>query len=218
MNFYLKTYIKVAVLAAFPYLAGAQEAYRYSEEGWRKNLTWSLGVTGLRSNVDYKGDNKTASVSADPKWGFGIMTSVELGLADYAGVSLGAYYLQRRFQISGGPIDWTRTIPTVFVPLEARFYLAKVLSIGAGAFASIPVGSTRDSFSRGDSTLTNTGSGRSGVDYGLTGALGVNIPLESFGAFAELRYNHGLTDSAATRDVEEKIRDLLLTVGVKLKI
>ena len=101
---------------------------------------------------------------------------------------------------------------------QKRFYLAKILSIGAGGFAAVPVGKTSDSYSVGDNTVVNSGSSRKGVDYGLTGALGVNIPIGPLGVFGEARYNYGLSDSASNSDVEEKIRDLLFTVGVKVKI
>ena len=93
-------------------------------------------IDALRSNAKFSSSKSTASLTTDAKWGFGAMTAVELGLADYAGIAVGLHYLQRRFQISGGAVDWTRTIPTLFVPVEARFYLAKVISVGAGGFAA----------------------------------------------------------------------------------
>ena len=104
------------------------------------------------------------------------------------------------------------------MPVEARFYLAKIVSIGVGGFGAFAVGKTSDSFDNGNSTLVNTGSSRNGIDYGLTGAVGVNIPMGAFGVFGEARYNYGLSDSATNGDVEEKLRDMLLSVGVKLKI
>jgi hypothetical protein len=42
--------------------------------------------------------------------------------------------------------------------------------------------------------------------------------MGAFGVFGEARYNYGLSDSASNGDVEEKLRDMLLSVGVKLKI
>jgi len=228
MNTSFKKYLKIVPFLTFPWFMSAQEmegtapshhhGHSYDSSDWRRNVTLSLGVDAIRSNAEFSGDSNNASLSADPKWGYGAMASIELGLADYAGIALGAHYMQRRFQISGGAIDWTRTIQTITVPLEARFYLLRVLSVGAGGFAAFPVGKTKDSFDNGDSTLVNTGSKRKGVDYGLTGALGVNVPLGPVGIFGEARYNYGLTDSAANSDVEEKIRDLLFTVGVKVKI
>jgi hypothetical protein len=208
----LNKIIIATILVVSPWALQAQDG------DWRRNLTLSLGVDALRSNAEFSGGSNSVSLSSDPKWGYGVMTAVELGLADYAGVSLGAHYLHRRFQISGNGVDLTRTIPTLFFPLEARFYLMKILSIGAGGFAADPVGKTSDSYSVGDTTVVNTGSSRNGVDYGLTGALGVNLPLGPLGVFGEVRYNYGLSDSASNGDVEEKMRDLLFTVGVKVKI
>jgi hypothetical protein len=232
MNRQFKYFLVTAATVAFPWFVVADTTttnsevqttethwgHEYDDSGWRRNLTLSVGADALRSNAKYSGGSSTATLSADPKWGFGGMAAVELGLADYAGVAIGVHYLERRFQISGGAVDWTRTIPTMFIPVEARFYLAKVLSIGAGGFAAFAVGHTKDSFKTGNSTLVNTGSSRNGVDFGLTAALGVNIPIGPLGVFGEARYNFGLTDSASNSDVEEKIRDLLFTVGVKFKI
>lgn len=195
----------------------------YDESDWRKNLTLSFGVDGVYSNADVKVD--TGTVKSDPALGFGAMTAIELGLADFGGVALGVHYLQRKFTLSGSDtpgVDYklTRTLPTLFIPLEARFYFFKMLSVGAGGFASIPVGNASDKYKSGNvSTTVDRGKQRSGTDWGLTGAIGVNVPIgDTLGVFGEARYNYGLTDSASNGANEARIRDLLFTLGLKLKI
>lgn len=212
------------MLACFQWFAIAQNSssshwgYSYDNTDWSKNFTFSLGLEGLRSNAAYTSTSNTINLKADPKFGFGLMTSIELGVADFVGIALGVHYLHRRFQIAGGSLEWTRTIPTLLLPLEARFYVPRMLSLGAGGFAAFHVGNTKDVFSAGDALFQSTSRSREGVDYGVTGAIGLNLPLNSFGVFAESRYNYGLSNSKTSSDVEKKIRDFMFTVGVKAKI
>ena len=111
MNVYSKSYWSIVLSCALVYLFSAENAYsqegdassggnwsqEYHDGDWRKNLTLSFGVDALRSNSDFSSDKNSVSLSSDPKWGFGVMTSLELGLADYAGVAIGLHYLHRRF-------------------------------------------------------------------------------------------------------------------------
>ena len=195
----------------------------YDDSDWTKNFTLSLGLDGLYSNASVKHDANGYSAKSNPAFGYGAMAAVELGLADFAGIALGAHFLERKFEVKNDALNaykFTRTIPTVFIPLEGRFYFFKLLSIGAGGFASLPVGNASDKYSTGGNTAVTTESKQQrAVDFGLTAAVGVNVPIgESLGIFGEARYNYGLTDSAQNSDLEQRIRDFMMTVGVKLKI
>ncbi len=172
------------------------------------------GITGARTD---SGSIQNTGITTDRKIGWGGGLLVEAPLTDDLGIEIGGLYLNRKFEVGGNNLNFTRSVPTIFVPLEARFWLGNIFSVAGGGFYSLRIGDENNSINSGNSTLVSfdTG-GRERNEYGLTAAATVNLAsVDKTGLFIEARYNRGLSNSSKNSAYEEKIDDLLLMAGLR---
>lgn len=151
-------------------------------------------------------------------WGGGLMLDSPVGEALSLGV--GALYIDRTFQVGTSSTRLERSVPTIFVPVELKFWIGDVLNVGAGAFAAIRTGKVKDSAILGGGTLaSNAGNDHSGFDYGLTASVNALFPVaERTGILVGARYWYGLSDGSKSALYNEKIDDLSLIAGLSFKI
>jgi hypothetical protein len=150
------------------------------------------------------------------KFGLGGGLLFDAPLSGNVSLGIGALYVGRKFQVGTGSLRLERTVPTVFVPVEAKLWLGNVFSIGAGAFGAVKVGDAEDRVVVGSGSLSsNSAQDRKSLDYGLTASANFLLPIaERTGFVLGARYLHGLSNNSKNSAYDEKIDDFMLTAGV----
>jgi hypothetical protein len=150
------------------------------------------------------------------KFGLAAGAELEYKVKDWFGVSAGAMYEQQGFHLKD--VDKDVTSEYINVPVSAKFYVWKGLSIGAGVQTGFLTKAKFDD--RDIKEQFNK------VDFGLTSTIAYEFP---FGLNLELRYYEGLTDVVKDTEYEfraeswwnksmNKNRTLQLTVGYKFQL
>ncbi len=209
-----------AVLMLIP-SCGVSTALAAEGEVSGSGTTVTVGLVGDLSGVNTSSNDTIQQTGLDStrKWGLGASIMVD-SPAGPVSVAMGAIYVRRVFEIGNNTLRIERTVPTLFVPLEARLWLGNVLYVGAGGFGSIRVGSQQDSVLSGNNTLASFSSDqRETLEYGMTAAAGFGFPVnERTGLALEARYFSGLTNASKDGVYDEKIRDFALTAGLRVGI
>ncbi len=206
------TSVTVLLVAA---LTIAASTSAFAAEGVRVAVAGIAGVTGARNGSSNSAQG--AGLTADRKIGYGAGALLEFPLSDGLGIETGALYVRRKFEIGNPSFRLTRTVPTLFVPLEARFWLGDFLSVAGGAFGAIRVGSQSDEVTSGSTTLASVSSGnRESTEFGATAAATLNLAAAGkSGLFIEARYNRGFSNASKDGIYDEHIDDLLVLVGLR---
>jgi len=201
-----KNFFKVALLSALAMNAPAAMA------SVRLALGGVTGVTGARTT----GTGQATGVNADRRMGFGAGALAEFPLNKFLGIETGVFYMHRRFDLGTDTVSLARTVPTLIVPVEARFWLGNVFSVSAGPFVAFSVGDQDDSVTTGPATATFSSGNRDAVELGATAAATVNLAtINKTGIFLEGRYNRGLSNSSRDGIFEERIDDMLVLAGLR---
>jgi hypothetical protein len=191
--------------------------------GYAASVPGSVGVvltpsyTSVRTKTDLVQEQ---GINADRKLGWGGGLLFDAPLADSLSLGVGALYIRRKFQIGTGTTRLERTIPTVFVPVEVKFWLGNVFSIGGGAFGAVKVGDVTDSAVTGTGALVSTtASDHKTIEYGLTASANFLLPIaERTGFLIGARYLYGMTNGSNSSIYDEKIDDLAAQVGLSFSI
>jgi len=175
-----------------------------------------LGLTNAR--VDSQNPLEADGLTTSRKLGVG--ASVTLGFheaADPLGLQIGAWYLHRKFEIDDSSLRVVRTVPTLLVPVELKFFPTGILSVSGGGFAAFRIGDATDEVQLGNTSLFSFSSAqRKSTEFGLTLAAEAEIPVAPMTGFiAEARYWRGLSNSADNSVFNEKIDDLTLMLGLR---
>lgn len=175
-----------------------------------------MGMTGVREGSSNPAQSKGMSSSRKVGWGAGVL--IESLVAPTLGVETGMLFLERKFEIKNGAFSLTRTVPTLIVPLEARFWLIDSLSVAGGVFGSVRVGDQKDEYAVGNSTFASVSSGgREAIEFGMTLAATFGLlSIDKTGIFVEARYNRGFTNASKDGVFEERMDDLIFMAGVRL--
>lgn len=188
-------------------------------DGLRLGVGALAGATGV--DVSSNSPAESANMVENRKFGYGAGALIEVPIVEFFGLETGALYLHRRYDISNNSVNITRTVPSLIVPIEGRFWIGDIFTAAVGGFASIGVGKAKDEVNSGNVTVSNSFShnDRKVAEFGLTAALGVNVPVwDKSGLFVEARYNHGLSDSSESATFEERIRDVIFMAGVRFDL
>lgn len=161
-----------------------------------------------------------ATFSANQSMSYGLGAGVELPMGSMLGIVTGLDYVQRRFEIGYDAARVERIVPTVFVPLMLRGWLSNSFYLQGGVYASKGIGHVKDTFQVGSSSIFNfDSSSRRAVDYGAVAGLGANIAFyEKTGIYVQAQYLYGLSDSSSSSLYSEKVRDFLISTGVRIEI
>lgn len=174
-------------------------------------------LTHARTNSDVA---QESGISSDRKLGWGGGVLFDAPINPHFSVGAGALFINRKFGLGAGNIELERTIPTLFVPVEAKYWLANFFNIGAGAFGSVRVGNVKDELKVGGRTLgSTTSSDHNTLGFGLTASANFLIPVsQRTGFILGARYLFGLTDTTKSSIYDEKIDDLAFNLGVSISI
>jgi hypothetical protein len=151
-------------------------------------------------------------------WGGGLLFDSPLG--EGLSLGLGALYIERKFQIGTGSVRLERKVPTLFVPLEAKFWFMNVFTVGAGVFGAVKVGNVTDTTVVGSGGLQSTSaSDHETVEYGLTASADFLLPIaERTGLIFGARYLRGLKNGSKSALYDEKIDDLAFQAGLNFTL
>ena len=219
-NMNLKSWITRAAMASLTVVtfsvsvsAAAQETE--ASGGVRVAVAGIAGVTGARNSSSNTAQG--TGINADRKIGYGAGILIEAPFTESLGIETGVLYVRRRFEVGTPGLRITRTVPTVFVPLEARLWLGELFSVSGGAFGAIRVGDQSDKVTMGGSSLATFGSGsRERTEFGMTLAATLNLAaVNKTGFFVEARYNRGFSNASQDGIYDEHIDDLLLLAGLR---
>jgi len=201
------------VLAAA--LTSATASPALAAEGVRVAVAGIAGVTGARNGSSNPAQG--AGLTADRKIGYGAGALIEFPFSEGLGIETGALYVQRKFEIGNPNFRLTRSVPTVFVPLEARLWLGNFFSVAGGAFGALRVSSQSDEVTSGSTTLASISSGnRESTEFGATAAATLNLAAAGkSGLFIEARYNRGFSNASKDGIYDEHIDDLLVLAGLR---
>lgn len=174
-------------------------------------------LTNVRNDTDLPAEQ---GIDSKRKLGWGGGVLFDAPLANALSLGIGALYNERKFQIGTGSVRLERKVPTVFVPIEAKFWFGNVLSVGGGAFGAVKVGDVTDTAVVGSGTLTSTSaSDHETVEYGLTASANLLFPVASrTGLIAGARYLYGLKNGSKNALYDERIDDLALQVGLSFSL
>lgn len=174
------------------------------------------GWTGSSVNRDSNGTSFDSTKAAS----YGIGAGVELPLAESFGIVTGLDYVQRRFELGYDAARVERTVPTMFVPVLLRAWLGDSFYVQGGVYASKGLGTVKDDYIVGDSTVFDfERSKRRGLDFGAAAGIGLNIAMfGKTGLYVQGQYLYGFTDSASNSSFSEKVRDLLVSTGVRIEL
>jgi hypothetical protein len=175
------------------------------------------GLTGVRNNSDLA---QETGVDSNRKLGWGGGIQFDAPLAKDLSLGVGGIYIERKFQIGNTANRLERKVPTILVPVEAKFWFGNVLSIGAGGFGAVKVGNATDTAIAGTGSLqSNSASDHQTVEYGLTASVDVLLPAsERTGIILGAQYFRGLNNGSKSPLYDEKIDDILFKAGLNFSL
>jgi hypothetical protein len=171
----------------------------------------------VRNNSDVPAES---GIDSDRKLGWGGGLLFDAPLAPAFSMGIGALYIDRKFQVGTGSVRLERKVPTVMVPLEAKFWLGNAISLGVGAFGAVKVGDVTDTAIAGGGTLqSTTAADHETIEYGLTASANLLFPVaERTGILLGARYLRGLKNGSKNAVYDEKIDDLALQAGLNFAL
>ena len=177
-------------------------------------------LLGGWTGVAVEGTGNERDVDASKSMSYGIGAGVEIPLAESFGLVTGLDYLHRKFQVGFDAARLERTIPTIIVPVMARAWIGDVFYVQGGVYGSKGVGSITDSAVSGNDTLIGFDhDNRRAIDFGAIAGAGVNVAMfGKTGLYVQGQYLHGFTDSAGATIYEERVRDLLVSTGIRIEL
>lgn len=212
---YLKNFFRNPTRTAFVAMAVAGMASPLSvlAADGSVAVVFSPSLTSVRTESTLAQEQ---GFNSERKLGLGAGILFDAPLTENLSLGVGGLFINRKFQIGTGSVRLERSVPTVFVPVEAKFWLGNAFSIGAGAFGAIKVGDAKDEVKVGSGGFsTNSAQDRKSLDYGLTASVNFLLPVaERTGFLIGARYLYGLSNNSSNIAYDEKIDDLALTAGI----
>lgn len=213
------TSLSIAILfSSLPYRALGAENSSDSSDSAKPSITVGLveGLTGARTDSSIQ----QSGINSGRKWGMGASVMLDTPIDKALSVGIGAIYIKRKFDIGNNTLSIERSIPTLFVPLEAKLWLGNFFDVGLGGFGSIRVGDEQNSVISGGNTGASISTGqRSTLEFGMTASLAFTFPIQDrTGITIGGRYLRGFTNSSDNSIYNEKIDDVLLTAGLRISL
>ena len=210
----------VALIFCFSSRALADDVKPESHDSGPKStitLGAVAGLTGARTDTSTP---QQTGVNDDRKWGAGASVMFDTPIADAFSLGIGAIYQKRTFDIGNSTLEIERSVPTLFIPVEAKLWFGNFFDIGAGGFGSIRLGDEQNKIIAGSATTFSYSSGqRETLEFGMTLSAAVTFPFtERTGITVEGRYLRGFTDSSEDSAYNEKIDDFMLTAGLRISL
>lgn len=144
----------------------------------------------------------TGGSSSAGEPGFGGGLGLEIPLGAMTGLELGGVLLNRRNQIDA---SWVQ------IPVLYRLWLGEVLTLGVGGYYARGIGSA----TAGGVSESFASAGYTVDDFGLMGAVGLNIPLPSFSLMVEGRYGFGVYNVSAIQGTSATFNDFEILAGIR---
>ncbi|MEO5667037.1 MAG: outer membrane beta-barrel protein [Bdellovibrionota bacterium] len=168
----------------------------------------------------FSGSNSSGnSIANYSNVGMGYMggLGVDIGVGPI-GVLVDVLYAARAYKFGIGAdvslINHTLKLPSIYIPIQARFSIIPLLSLTGGVYYSMLLSDSGNVY---DSSGTKTGtvdmSGHKN-DFGAVAGLGVNLPLGVTTLSLEARYNYGFTNLAANPTGDESMKNRAIDVLV----
>jgi len=184
-----------------------------------------MGLTGARTGSS--NPTEQSGLTTSRKLGLGLAVSLGIDGASSGegkeesvnpfGLEIGAWYLNRKFEIGNNTLRVVRSVPTLMVPVEARISLLNIVSISAGPFAAFKMGDATNEVQSGTTTAFSFSSTqRKTTEFGGTIAAEVGLPIAPLTHLTfQGRYWHGFTNAADDSVFDEKISDITLLAGLR---
>lgn len=148
---------------------------------------FQLGVYGVLSKAGTSASPPAIPVPPEysGEWNGGFGAYLRDSSSLFLNMEIGAQVLKRTYTPNNTG-DFSQTM--LDIPVMLRFTAAPILTIGVGGYTSFRMG---DLTSTSGPVLTPN---LRGFDYGLVGAVGLEMPFGPIGLFTEVRYYFGVTD------------------------
>lgn len=128
-------------------------------------------------------------------------------------------YEKRKLNISGAGYTAKKSIPTIFIPLEARFWINRYFAVSMGGFAAFRIARVEEEITSTDGTEVNMDGDHEKAELGMTAAALGNIPLDrEMGLLLGARYLRGFSNGARSSGYAERIDEIQLMGGLLLTI
>lgn len=189
--------------------ASALTANAQNEADNKTDMSPSFGVKGGVNFATVTGDDFD---SPDMRTSFHVGAVVEFPLADMFSLQAEGVYSSKGFKsdidggIIGGDGDIEYQLDYIDVPVLAKIYLTKGLSIEAGPQFSFLVNEEIDSDATDDGGDFETDEAKD-FDFGIAGGLTFQTDM---GLFATGRYVYGMTDIIEDADVHNSVFQISL--------
>lgn len=160
------------------------------------------------SNVSVSDPAAGYSVTTSTKSGIGGGVLLNFHLLPETSLEIGGLYIKKKLDLTTTASGVTATASEegyyFQVPVLARFWLSRELSVGAGGF-----------WERGMTGSFNTGVRN---DYGAVASVALRLPLGSSGVhfLADGRYYYGLKNVSGVSQYNLKYRDIQALVGLAI--
>jgi|GEM_PF-5085330 len=183
--------------------------------------TVSLAVLGNVADANIP-DSVENGENIETDNGFGVGASVALGhmLSDGFGVEAGLSLLNRKRVYGNDLFKVSQNQWNLRVPVLAKLYVAKIISIGVGPYFSTPIGNVESTFQVGDSSSPDFDTDNSGrAELGGMLAAAVNLPISNGSYFFfEARYLRGMTDLAGEDNNSSYTDDIESLIGYRVSL
>lgn len=177
-------------------------------------------ILGGWTGVAVSGTGSEKNVTSSKTMSYGLGVGVELPLAESLGIVTGIDYLHRKFEVGFEKARIERTVPTVIIPVMVRAWIGDAFYVQGGVYGSKGVGDVKDTFKSGNKGLIGFDSqARRGVDFGGVAGLGLNLAMfGKTGVYMQGQYLHGFSNSSSASVYKERVRDLLVSTGVRIEL
>ncbi|MFP5439822.1 MAG: porin family protein [Bacteroidia bacterium] len=203
------------ILTASTLMMGAVATMNAQDNGGATGGSTSPSF-GVKGGVNFATINGSDFDSPDSRTSFHVGVFGEFPIApDLFSIQVEALYSGQGFEtdvdggIFGGSGKVEYQLDYINVPVLAKFYIVKGLSLEAGPQFSFKVNEEIDANPNANSGDLDLNEAKD-FEFGVSGGLSFETPL---GIFATARYNQGLTDIIEDRDVKNSV--FQLGVGFK---
>ncbi|HVJ63987.1 MAG TPA: porin family protein [Bdellovibrionota bacterium] len=177
-------------------------------------------LIGGWTGASVSGEGAESEVKSSKAMSYGLGVGIEIPLAESFGIVTGLDYVHRKFEVGYDEARLEKTVPTFILPVMARAWLGNAFYLQGGLYAAKAVGANKYNVVSGDEDLIGWDyKDRRSVDFGLIAGLGVNIAaFGKTGLYVQGQYLHGFSDSAGASVMEERVRDIQISTGVRIEI
>jgi hypothetical protein len=175
------------------------------------------GADLSKPSIQLNGVN-TGGVSFKPSFGGGLLMGFESSAITE--IQLGALYMNRDYKYPVASGTGEDSYARYEVPLLLRFTGLPILSVGAGVYYAVPVGTytyTQTPLGGTSSSTTSNASDAFKNDFGAIGSVALKIPFNPWTSLLiDGRYEYGLFNITKTAGETFKTRDIEALAGFAL--